>query len=217
MRTYDQTTHFSGRIWMLSAGVLMLMVPVAICVYYNAWPGLLPVLKGLLGVAPIFWTVGFIEILTYGPMLGSGGSYLGFVTGNLTNLKVPCALNAVQASGLKPGSEEAELVSTIAVAVSSIITTLIIILGVVMLSRLQPIIQSPLLAPAFANILPALFGALAVVFVSKNWKLAIGPIVFMVGLFMLVPALASSVGILVPVGSLLSIGLARIMYKRNWI
>lgn len=202
---------------MFCAGCLLLAVPTLICIRYDAWPGLLPVAKGLLGVAPIFWTVGLIEAFTYAPMLGSGGSYLGFVTGNLTSLKVPCALNAMQSTGYEAGSEEAEVVSTIAIAVSSIVTTLIICTGVFLLGQIQPIIQSKLLAPAFAHILPALFGALAVVFVSKNWKIAMAPMLFMIILFVSIPSLASAVGVLVPAGALIAIVSARILYKHNII
>ena len=169
--TYEEATHRIGRIWMLSAAALFLLVPVSVSIFYDAWPPIKLVGEGLLGVAPIFWTVGVIEAFTFIPMLGSGGSYLAFVTGNLTNLKVPCVLNALQAAKIDPGTEKAEAVSTIAVAVSSIVTTLIIALGVILLGSVQPILQSPALAPAFENILPALFGALAVVFVSQAWKI----------------------------------------------
>ena len=200
-RSYMQSIHTAGRIWMLTALVLLILVPTIICIHYRSWPGFGPVFQGLLGVAPIFWTVGTIEVFTYTPMLGAGGSYLGFVTGNLTNLKVPCALNAMQSAGVEPGTEEGEVLSTIAIAVSSIVTTVIIILGVFMLNTLRPILESPMLAPAFANILPALFGGLAVVYVSKDWKIALAPLLFMVVLFLCVPSLASSVGVLVPVGS----------------
>ena len=206
-RSYMQSIHTAGRIWMLTALVLLILVPTIICIHYRSWPGFGPVFQGLLGVAPIFWTVGTIE--------GAGGSYLGFVTGNLTNLKVPCALNAMQSAGVEPGTEEGEVLSTIAIAVSSIVTTVIIILGVFMLNTLRPILESPMLAPAFANILPALFGGLAVVYVSKDWKIALAPLLFMVVLFLCVPSLASSVGVLVPVGSLLAIGVARILYKKG--
>ena len=214
-RSYMQSIHTAGRIWMLTARVLLILVPTIICIHYRSWPGFGPVFQGLLGVAPIFWTVGTIEVFTYTPMLGAGGSYLGFVTGNLTNLKVPCALNAMQSAGVEPGTEEGEVLSTIAIAVSSIVTTVIIILGVFMLNTLRPILESPMLAPAFANILPALFGGLAVVYVSKDWKIALAPLLFMVVLFLCVPSLASSVGVLVPVGSLLAIGVARILYKKG--
>lgn len=212
-KSFDDMTHLYGRIWILSALALILAVPVAICIYYDAWPGMAPVLKGLLGVAPIFWTVGVIEVVTFTPMLGTGGSYLGFVTGNLTNLKVPCALNAMENAKVKSGTEEGELISTIAIATSSIVTTIIIAAGVLLLAQLTPILNSAVLKPAFDNILPSLFGGLAVVYVSKNWKISVAPLVFMVVLFLAVPSLAGSVGVLVPVGALISIGAARLLYQ----
>lgn len=214
---YNDRSHFYGRIWILGALGLLLAVPAAICLYYNAWPEGTAVLKGLLGVAPIYWTVATIEVFTYGPMLGTGGSYLAFVTGNITNIKAPAALSAMENAGAKPGSDEGEVVSTIAIATSSIVTTVIIALGVLLLSALTPVLNSPVLKPAFDNILPALFGGLAVVYISKNWKLSITPLVFMTVLFLMVPSLASSVGVLVPVGALISLAAARILYKKNWV
>jgi hypothetical protein len=161
--------------------------------------------------------VGFIEVVTYTPMLGTGGTFLAFVTGNLTSMKVPAALNAMENMDVKPGTEEGEVVSTIAVATSSIVTTLVIIIGVIALQQLTPVLNSPVLAPAFDNILPALFGGLAVVYISQNWKLSIVPLLFMIVLFLLVPSLASSVGVLVPVGILISLGAARFMYRKGML
>ena len=209
--------HFVGRWWMLTGFALLLAVPAAICVVYDAWPPLTWVLEGLLGVAPIYWTVGTIEVLTYVPMLGTGGSYLGFFTGNLTSLKVPCALNAMESAGVEPGSEEGEVISTIAIGVSSLVTTAVIAVGVLALSAIRGFIESPVLQPAFDNILPALFGPLAVVYVSKNWRVAMAPLVFMVVLFVCVPSLASSVGVLVPVGAIIAIAAARILYKKGLV
>lgn len=217
IKSYDENTHYLGKLWIWTAVVIFTFVPISICVYYNAWPPFTSVLKGLLGVAPIFWTVGAIEVITFTPMLGTGGSYLGFVTGNLTNLKVPCAINAMEINNVKSSTEEGDIVSTIAVATSSIVTTLIIAIGVLLLGTLTPILNSPILKPAFDNILPALFGALGVVYISKNWKLAVTPMLFMVILFITVPSLAGSVGVLVPVGALLSIFTARLLYKKNII
>ena len=215
IKTYEDSVHTAGRAWMLSAFFMLIAVPVSICLYYNVWPAAGPVFKGLLGVAPIFWTVGLIEVFTYVPMLGAGGSYLAFVTGNLTSLKVPCALNALEISGAKSGTEEGDVLSTISVAVSSIVTTVIIAAGVLLLAQLRPFLESPAMQPAFDNILPALFGPLAVVFVAKDWKIAIAPVVVMLALFILMPSLAGSVGILVPVGALIAIGVSRLLYKRG--
>lgn len=214
-RSYEEMTHIYGRIWILSALGMIFSYPIITCLYYGAWPGWKTVLQGLLGVAPIFWTVGLIEVLTFVPMLGTASSYLAFVTGNLTNLKVPAALTAMENAKVKPGSEEGEVISTIAVATSSIVTTVIIALGVALLVPLTPILNHPAVKPAFDNILPSLFGGLAVVYVSKNWKISIAPLVFMVVLFLLVPALSTSVGVLVPVGALIAIGSARVLYKKG--
>ncbi|MBN1777888.1 MAG: hypothetical protein JW811_07170 [Clostridiales bacterium] len=212
---YRENTHRFGRFWVLTVIVLLLLVPVAIGLYYQVLPDWNGLWRGLLGVVPIFWTVGAIEVFTYTPMLGAGGTYLAFITGNLTNLKVPCVLNALQAADAKQGSEEAEVLSTVAVAVSSFVTMSVIALGVLLLTQIQPLIESETLQPAFDNILPALFGGLGVVFISKGWKIAVAPLVFMVMLFILVPSLAGSVGILVPVGALIAIGVSRILYRRK--
>ena len=139
----------------------------------------------------------------------------GFCYWNLTNLKVPSALSAMENVNVKSGTEEGEIISTIAVATSSIVTTIIIAVGVLLLAQLAPIINSPVLKPAFENILPSLFGGLAVVYVSKNWKISLAPLIFMILLFLNIPSLSNSVGVLVPVGALISIGAARILYKNN--
>lgn len=215
MKEYKERIHIWGRVWGSLAILMFILFPLAASIYYDAWPSWNGLLKGLLGVVPIFWTVGAIEAFTFAPMLGSGGSYLGFVTGNLTNLKVPCALSAMEIAEVKPGTEEGEVISTIAIAVSSIVTTIIILLGVILLAQLQPILESELLAPAFANILPALFGALAVVFISKNWKIALAPLIFMLALFILAPSLSGSVSVLVPVGAAIALGAARLLYKKG--
>jgi len=186
-------------------------------IYYKSWPQFSGVLKGLLGVAPIFWTVAVIEIITFTPMLGTAGSYLGFVTGNLVNLKVPCTLMALESSGYKQGTKEGELISTIAIATSSITTVVIIALGVFLLTPLTPVLNSDLLKPAFDQILPSLFGGLAVVYVSKNWKIALVPMLFMILVFSIVPSLASAVSMFVPIGAVIAIVSARLMYKRGII
>ena len=213
--SYIDSVHRDGRIWNLSAAVILMLFPVAVCLIFGVgidWHGFL---FGMLATAPMYCAVGIIETFTYVPMLGAGGSYLAFVTGNITNLKAPAALNALDIVGADIKTEEGEIVSTIAIAVSSIITTLIIVLGVLLITPLTPILNSPVLAPAFDQILPALFGGLGVVYISKNWKIAIAPVVLMLVLFIAIPALGSLVSVMVPVGVLFTLGVSRILYKKN--
>ena len=214
--TYIDSVHRDGRIWNIGVMILLLMFPVAVCIAFATSPDWKSLGLGLIATAPMYWAVGAIEVVTFVPMLGAGGSYLSFVTGNISNLKLPCALNALEQNEVSANSEEGEIISTIAIATSSIVTTIIIIIGVILIVPLTPILQAPVLQPAFEQILPALFGGLGVAFVSKNWKLAVAPILLMLVLFIFIPALnEGTVGIMVPVSALITIIIGRILYKRG--
>lgn len=214
--SYLDKVHRWGTVWNLSVMVILLAFPVAISLIFKTAPDKNGLLFGLLATAPMYWAVGIIETFTYIPMMGAGASYLSFVTGNISNLKLPCAINALEQAEVKVSSEEGEVISTIATAVSGIVTTLIIILGVLLIVPLSPILNSPVLVPAFAQILPALFGGLGVALVAENWKIAVAPLALMLILFVCVPALnAGTVGIMVPVSVLFTLGFSRILYKRG--
>ena len=214
--SYMDSVHRDGTIWNLGVMLLLFAFPISVALIFGVIPDWAALGAGLIATAPMYWAVGVIETITYVPMLGAGGSYLSFVTGNISNLKLPCALNALEQNQVSASSEEGEVISTIAIAVSSIVTTVIIIVGVICIVPLSPILQAPVLQPAFEQILPALFGGLGVALVSKNWKVALAPIVLMLILFIFVPALdAGTVGIMVPVSALFTIAVARVMYKKG--
>ena len=213
---YMDSVHRYGRIWGIIVAIALLAFPLLLSLIFRTAPDFKVLWKGILATAPMYWAVGIVEIFTYVPMLGAGGTYLSFVTGNISNLKLPCAIDAMERAGVKATSEEGEVISTISIAVSSIVTTLIILVGVICIVPLTPVLESPILVPAFDMILPALFGGLAVVFISKNAKLSIAPIILMLALFIFVPALnASTVGIMVPVGVVFTVIVARILYKKG--
>lgn len=213
---YMDSVHYYGRIWGIIVAIALLSFPLILSLIFKTAPDFGILLAGIVATAPMYWAVGIVEIFTYVPMLGAGGTYLSFVTGNISNLKLPCAIDAMERAGVKATSEEGEVISTISIAVSSIVTTFIILIGVICIVPLTPILESPVLVPAFDMILPALFGGLAVVFISKNAKLSVAPIILMLALFIFVPALnASTVGIMVPVGVIFTVIVARILYKRG--
>ena len=216
--SYMDSVHKWGKIWNFSMVGILFAFPLVVALIFGAVPDGKGLLMGLIATAPMYWAVGIVETFTYIPMLGAGGSYLSFVTGNISNLKLPCAINALEQAEVKANSDEGEVISTIAIATSSIVTTLIIILGVILLVPLTPLLENPALDPAFAQILPALFGALGVVFVSRNWKLAVAPVVLMLVLFIAIPALDSgTVGIMVPVSVIFTLIISRVMYKKGWL
>ena len=214
--SYIDSVHRDGRIWNISVMILLLAFPLTVAFLFGVSPDWGVLVMGLIATAPMYWAVGIVETITFVPMLGAGGSYLSFVTGNISNLKMPCAINALEQNEVSASSEEGEIISTIAIATSSIVTTIIILLGVICIVPLTSVLEAQVLKPAFAQMLPALFGGLGVAFVSKNWKIAIAPVLLMLVLFIFVPALnAGTVGIMVPVSVLFTIAAARILYKRG--
>ena len=216
-KTYQESIHFQGRIWMLGALVLFVLVALITSLQTGLWPEKQFFIPGFIATISVFWPVTTIEVFTFTPMLGPGSSYIAFVTGNLTSLKVPASLNAQDALGVEKGSEKGDVISTIAVASSNIMTTLIILVGALLILQLVPVLEMAVLRPAFDNVIPALFGALGFVYISKRWKVAVVPLIFMAAFFLFVPNSQKLVGIMVPVGVVLSLVSARILYKKGMI
>ena len=148
-------------------------------------------------------------------LLGAGGGYLAFITGNLINMKIPCAVNARDIVGAKTGTPENEIISTLSIATASLVTIVILALGVLLLIPLQPVLQSPALQPAFDNVVPALFGAMAYKYYRKNMKIALWPLVLMSVLFILVPGLLGSTSFMILPSGAIAIGVAYFRYRRS--
>lgn len=204
--TYDNyinKTHTLGRIVSLITLVLLLGAPFVIGLILGAMPNIGVVARGFLSVG-LVWTISsVVEYLVYTPMLGAGGSYLAFITGNLINMKIPCAMNARELVDAKAGTPENEVISTLSIATSSLVTIIVLALGVMMLIPLTPVLQSPSLQPAFANVVPALFGAMAYRYFRKNVKLALIPLVLMSIIYILVPSLTGQASfMIIPSGAI---------------
>ena len=212
--SYLKSTHRLGRIVSIITLVLLVGAPFAIGTLLGAGPDLGAVARGFLSVG-LVWTVSsVVEFLVYTPMLGAGGSYLAFITGNLINMKIPCAMNAKELVDAKSGTAENEVIATLSIATSALVTIVVLALGVALLIPLQPVLQSPVLAPAFANVVPALFGAMAYKYYRKDPLLALIPLTVMIILFTLVPSLTSSTSFMIIPSGALAIALAWIKYRK---
>lgn len=215
LEQFNRRTHVIGRIVSAITLVLLVGAPFLIGMFLGAMPDMGAVAKGFLSVG-LVWTVSSVaEFLIYTPMLGAGGGYLAFITGNLINMKIPCAVNARDIVGTKTGTAENEIISTLSIATSSLVTIVVLALGVALLVPLQPVLQSPVLQPAFANVVPALFGAMAYQYFRKNVQVAVAPLVVMSLLFMLVPSLTSSTSFMIIPSGALAIGIAYSMYRKQ--
>lgn len=212
---YIARTHLLGRIVSIIAAFALLGAPFLMGSYLGAMPDLKAVAKGYMAVG-LVWTVSsVVEFLVYTPMLGSGGSYLAFITGNLINMKIPCAVNARDIVGVKTGTAENEIISTLSIAASSLVTIVVLALGVLLLQPLQPVLQSEALQPAFSNVVAALFGAMAYKYFRRNMKIAILPLILMSLLFIIVPSLTGSTSFMIIPSGALAIGIAWYFFRKG--
>lgn len=211
LEEFNRQQHRLGRIMLISAALLLLAVPFMLGAIYGAFPDF----KGFIKVGIVYIPVGIVEFLVYAPMLGNGGSYLTFLTGNVTNLKIPCAMNARDIAKTEVGTAENEIISTLSVASSSIVTMLVIFAGVLLLVPLTPVLENPVLTPAFDTVVPALFGALGLKYFKKSMKIAAIPLLSMTLLCVFVPAAISQTSILlIPAGGM-ALLIGYILWKKD--
>ena len=212
---FDNKMHVYGRI---STSIIMLMLilaPFVMSLAFDININLKAAIGASIGICALFLPSSLVEVITYAPMLGTGATYLAFITGNLTNLKIPCCMNARNLVGTEFGTKENEIVSTISVAVYSIVTCLVIAIGVLMMTPLEPIINSPQLQPAFSTVVPALFGALGYQYIKQMPQVAILPFLITSAVSFFIPSLASQIVILIAVSAITSIVIAKILYKKG--
>ena len=212
---FNNGLHRLGRFTLIAGIIILMAVPFAFGVLSGVMPDMPAFLKGWINVAVVYFPVSVVEFLVYAPMLGAGGSYLAFITGNVTNMKIPCAMNARDIAKTEVGTPENEIVSTISVAVSAIVTTLVILVGVILLVPLQPVLNAPALQPAFNNVVPALFGALALKYFAKSPKIAIVPLMLMCLLCIFVPSMITQTSILMIPSGGLALGIGFLLFKNG--
>lgn len=212
---FNNGLHRIGRIMLVCAVILLVAVPFVVGAIYGEMPDLKGFLSGFAKVGLIYIPVAIVEFLVYTPMLGVGGSYLSFLTGNVTNMKIPCAMNARDIAGTKPGTAEDEIISTISVATSAIVTMIVILLGVVLLVPLQPVLQSEALLPAFNNVVPALFGALGLKYFAKSPRIAVIPLTLMCLLCIFIPAAIGQTSLLLIPSGGLALLIGYLLFKKG--
>ena len=196
---YNLKSHIIGKIWMALAMLIFFAVPTTICLYFDVKPDM-SVMGTIAVIVPflINFLSGVFEPIIYSPMLGINSAYLAFITGNLSNLKIPCVVKAQEICGTKLGTEENEVVSTLSVATSTLVTTVIIEVFVLIIavSNVETAIKNtPWITPAFTCVVYALFGSLGGKYVVKNIKLAVFPLVIIVAFSLILGFAAPKLGV----------------------
>lgn len=216
--SYQDLMHRQGRIFTVLGLSVMISVPILIMLFTGVTPDIHQMVIGIGVLSLIYLPGGIVEVATYSPILGTTATYLAFITGNLANLKIPCVMNARQIVGTQVGTEENEVVSTVSVVASTLTTVAIMTLGIILLIPLRPILSSDVLQPAFNWVVSALFGALGYKYFKGNLKIVAIPLLLMVVLAFLLPGFViGNITIIIMVGAVTSVLVAKLLYDKKLI
>ena len=179
---------------------------------YGAWPPISSILTAWFLVASVYGVEYFMTPISYFPILGVAGTYMAFLSGNIANMRVPCAIVAQEVLEVNAGTHEGEIVATLGMA-GSIITNLFVTTIAAIAGNFVISLFPPILLTALNYVLPSIFGGLFAIFATKYPKYAIFAIAVAVLLLGFVKALPTwSVVVLC---SFSTIAFALIMQKKR--
>ena len=160
MDPFQAWSHKYGRLGTVIALIYMVSIPFVVLTVYDAMPSFGEVINvATIGILMIYIPVGISEAISYTPILGSS-SYLTFITGNIMNLKLPVAINAIKLAKKEQKTPEGDAIASVAVAVSSIMTVIILAIAALLSSQIAFVFEIPQVKTASNYIIPALFGSL---------------------------------------------------------
>lgn len=230
--SFQAWAHKWGRVGTLIALLYMIAIPFVVLTFYDSMPSIGEVFNiSTMSILMIYIPVGFSEAISYTPILGAS-SYLTFITGNIMNLKLPCAVNAMKLAKKEPNTPEGEAISSVAVAVCSIMTIIILAIAALLSSWISPLFELPAVKTASNYLIPALFGSLTLgLFAStnsgkkvvKNGVMGVVPVIIIITVIALVARITKGASLFGMVGFLILFMLpiaiisSRIMWKKNII
>ncbi len=168
------------------AGVLLAFTPaVLLAVVYGILPKPAALLTAFISGTSAFGVLWFVEPISYFPVVGPAGTYMAFLSGNISNMRIPCASMAQVAADVEPGTEKGSVVATLGMAVSIIINVAVLTIGAILGTSVLSMLPDGVKA-ALNYLLPALFGALLVQFGMKMQKHSVLMLVIAIALYFLI-------------------------------
>lgn len=171
-REFSRPVHKIGRITNLVAAALMFLPSIWLYLQYGVFPPTDAILVGMglaLTYAVPFW---IIEPIAYYPTLGDAATYMSFLAGNISNMRLPCAAVAQEVAGVEEGSHKGELVATVGIAISVWISIIAVFIGAVATGWIVSIFPEWWQVAFKTYLLPAVFGAVFGQFALRGFKYA---------------------------------------------
>lgn len=180
---YMRAVHRIGRLGSLAVILAFIAAGVAICIHNDCFPDVTLILTVAipLFIAMSLSSVG--EFLGFLPTLGSGATYISYITGNISNMKLPAILGAMEALDVDKDSEEYQVLSVISSVVASLLVMALLTIVVLFSSQLTPFLKWEPIQPAFNNVMPALYPILLIGLLRKK------PLVCLLTAVILIPVI----------------------------
>lgn len=217
-KSFNDKVHLFGRITVIFPLICFIGLAFVLGAVYHISFDVPNALKNGIPILLTYTITAVCQNLTYAPLIGCGALYVSCITGNLNNMKIPAAINAMEITGHAPGTPKGDIISIIAVSASTVVTTLIVFAGMLFLAPIfEPIYDNAFLQPAFQNLMPALFGALLVPQIAKSPKQAVCPIVLAIVVHLVVGAdfFATNQSFLMIGIIIVSVAYSLLMHKKN--
>ena len=197
-------------------GVVLSFCPaIVLAVVYGILPRPAALLTAFISGASAFGVLWFVEPISYFPVVGTTGTYMSFLSGNISNMRIPCASMAQAAADVEPGTQKGSIIATIGIAVSVVINVSVLTIGALLGASVLEMLPDGVRS-ALNYLLPALYGALLVQFGMKANRQAIVMILIAfalymcigLGLFNFIPGASNWLGTLSCVFISIAIGVA---------
>lgn len=153
-------------------GILLSFGPaLVLAVIYKLVPPVNAIFTAFIAIASAVGINWVVEPISYFPIIGVAGTYMAFITGNISNLRIPTAAVSQKVAGVEPGTDKGSIIATLGMAVSVIVNIVILALGVFAGSAILSKLPEEVVK-AFNYLLPSLFGAIFIQFSLMKLKLA---------------------------------------------
>lgn len=180
---------------------------------HGVFPDVTKLLSSWGNVAIAYGAFYLVEPISYFPVFGLSGTYLGILSGNISQIRLPAASTAQDVLGVSPNSHKGELVGILAICGSVLTNIAFLTVAVVAGSALMSILPEGVTNAMKDYILPALFGACLASIAYKKPKITLYAVpIALVFLYFSAPAWLTIV-----VSIFGTIGITYVLYKKKII
>lgn len=163
---YLPKVHRFGTLTMLIILVLSFLPAVYLSFVMGFHPGWGVIGQAVITMVGIEFFSWLLEPALYFSMIGVTGSYISFVSGNITNMRIPAAVAAQNAVGAKLGTRKNEFAGAVGI-VSSVIVNFAVLIAVILFGNFILSVMPQAVVDALVYALPSVYGALLVTFIAR--------------------------------------------------